>query len=77
MSKHRYYVVLEDGDVHWTDNTQHAMAFSEDGISIVIDTQLNVTMLDGQTDVIEDIIPEVDEDDDLDPDDPDSEGDDE
>jgi hypothetical protein len=76
MTKHRYYVVLEDGDVHWTDNNEHAMTFSEDGTSIVIDTQLNVTMLDGMTQEIEDIIPEDDEDDDLGPDDPDGEGDD-
>jgi hypothetical protein len=73
MSKHRYYVVLEDGDVHWTDNSDHAKAFSEDGTSIVIDTELNVTMLDGQTDQIKDIVPKDDEDED----DPDGEGDDE
>ena len=76
MHAHRYYVVLEDGEVYWTDNDAHARIFSDDGTSIVIDTKLNVTMLDGQTQSIEDIIPE-DEDDDLDPDDPDGEGDDE
>lgn len=58
MTKHRYYVVLEDGDVHWTDNTQHAKVFSEDGISIVIDTQLNVTMMDSDMSEIENIVPE-------------------
>jgi hypothetical protein len=62
MTKHRYYVVLENGDVHWTDNDEHARVFSEDGTSIVIDTKLNLTMLDGQTEEIEDIIPEDDED---------------
>jgi hypothetical protein len=73
MSKHRYYVVLEDGDVHWTDNSDHARAFSEDGTSIVIDVKLNVTMLDGDTRMIEDIVPEDDEPEDED----DKEGDDE
>lgn len=64
MAKHRYYVVLESGDVHWTDNTQHAKTFSEDGIAVVIDTQLNVTMLDGTVDAIEDIIPDDEDSDD-------------
>ncbi len=64
MTAHRYYVVLEDGDVHWTDNDAHAKAFSEDGISIVIDTRRNITMLDGQTQEIEDIIPDDEDEDD-------------
>lgn len=70
MPKHRYYIVLEDGEVHWSDDSEHAKIFSEDGTSIVIDVELNVTLLDGEASFIEDIVPdEIEPEDDEDSDD--------
>lgn len=61
MPSHRFYIIREDGAVHWTDNADHAEIFSNDGTAIVIDTRKNQTMQDGVRHEIEDAVPEEEE----------------